>query len=248
MGMMRRGEEPWIHVMLPFWMEQDAHIGEAVVLILHDVVEVVHLRIDDEEIALQHQGDLGDIEVGATHYLLHMVPGVLVLDQVSAEVPLRKRQHEAELKQLEEETAKRVEEAIRKNVEEKLNSEEVRLEIERRTVEALKKLFDDVSAQLEKEKEAALAEARQKEEQARREREELDRMLEENRRRVEESQRKEALELQRKEEERYRELELIQRQKEEAAWRKKLEEEEERVKQILDKSKSWPKLPFGVGL
>ncbi|KAK9950241.1 hypothetical protein M0R45_005742 [Rubus argutus] len=64
-------------------------------------------------------------------------------------------------------------------------------------------------------------------EQARKEREELDKMLEENRRRVEEAQRREALELQSKEEERYRELELIQRQKEEAARRKKMEEEEE---------------------
>ncbi|GKA02112.1 putative arginine and glutamate-rich protein [Tanacetum coccineum] len=68
------------------------------------------------------------------------------------------------------------------------------------------------------------------EEQARREREELDKMLEENRRRVEEAQRREALELQRKEEERHRELELIQRQKEEAARRKKLEDEEELIK------------------
>lgn len=67
-------------------------------------------------------------------------------------------------------------------------------------------------------------------EKARREREELDKMLEENRRRVEEAQRREALELQRKEEERHRELELIQRQKEEAARRKKLEDEEELIK------------------
>ena len=82
-------------------------------------------------------------------------------------------------------------------------------------------------------------------EQARREREELDKMLEENKRRVEESQRREALELQRKEEERYRELELIQRQKEEAAWRKKHEEEEEHAKQmkLLGKNKSRPKVP-----
>ncbi|KAL6536935.1 hypothetical protein OROHE_012519 [Orobanche hederae] len=57
-------------------------------------------------------------------------------------------------------------------------------------------------------------------EQSRKEREELDKMLEENRRRVEEAQRREALELQRKEEERLQELELIQRQKEEAARRR----------------------------
>lgn len=87
-------------------------------------------------------------------------------------------------------------------------------------------------------------------EQARREREELDKMLEENRRRVEEAQRKEALEQQQKEEERYRELELIQRQKEEAMRRKKLEEEEERENQmkLLGKNKSRPKLSFGIGL
>lgn len=44
-----------------------------------------------------------------------------------------------------------------------MNSEEVKLEIERRIEEGKKKLFDDVAAQLEKEKEAALNEARQKE-------------------------------------------------------------------------------------
>jgi arginine/glutamate-rich protein 1 len=48
-------------------------------------------------------------------------------------------------------------------VEEKLNSEEVQLEIERRIEEGRKKLFDDVEAQLHKEKEAALAEERRKE-------------------------------------------------------------------------------------
>ena len=56
-----------------------------------------------------------------------------------------------------------MEEAIRKNVEEKLSSEEVKQEIEKRIKEGQKKLFDDVEAQLEKEKEAALIEARQKE-------------------------------------------------------------------------------------
>lgn len=74
-----------------------------------------------------------------------------------------RRQHEAELKLLEEETAKRLEEAIRKNVEEKLKSEDTKNEIERRVEEGRKKQFDDVAAQLEKEKEAALNEARQKE-------------------------------------------------------------------------------------
>ncbi|KAL6541314.1 hypothetical protein OROHE_011022 [Orobanche hederae] len=70
-------------------------------------------------------------------------------------------------------------------------------------------------------------------EQSRKEREELDNMLEENRRRVEEAQRREALELQRKEEERLQELEFIQRQKEEAARRRRVEEEEERANQML---------------
>lgn len=74
-----------------------------------------------------------------------------------------RRQHEEELKLLEEETARRLEEAIRKNVEEKLKSEEVKLEIERRVAEGVKKLFDDVEAQLGKEKEDALTEARRKE-------------------------------------------------------------------------------------
>lgn len=72
-------------------------------------------------------------------------------------------QHEAELKQLEEETARRLEEEIRKRVEEKLGSEEVKLEIELRIKGGQKNLFDDVEAQLKKEKEAALIEARQKE-------------------------------------------------------------------------------------
>ena len=74
-----------------------------------------------------------------------------------------RRQQEAVLKLLEEETARRLEESIRKNVEEKLNSEEVQLEIERRIEQGRKKLFDDVESQLHKEKEAALAEERKKE-------------------------------------------------------------------------------------
>lgn len=85
-------------------------------------------------------------------------------------------------------------------------------------------------------------------EQARKEKEELERMLEENRRRVEEAQRREALEQQRREEQRYRELEQIQRQKEEVMRRKKQEEEEERAKQIklLGKNKSRPKVSFAI--
>ena len=85
-------------------------------------------------------------------------------------------------------------------------------------------MFDDVVVQLEKEKEAALTATRQKEEQTRKEREEIDKMLEENRRRVEKAQRRLALELQRKEGEQYRELELIQRQKEEVTRRTKLDD------------------------
>ena len=56
-----------------------------------------------------------------------------------------------------------MEELIQKNVEERLNSEETKLEIQRRIEEGRKKLFDDVDVQLEKEKEAALTAARQKE-------------------------------------------------------------------------------------
>ena len=55
-----------------------------------------------------------------------------------------------------------MEEAIRKNVEERLNSEEVKLDVERRIEEGIRKLFDEVDSQLQKEKEAALHEARQK--------------------------------------------------------------------------------------
>lgn len=56
-----------------------------------------------------------------------------------------------------------MEEAIRKRVEERLNSEDIKVEIQRRIDEARQKQFDEVAAQLEKEKEAALIEARQKE-------------------------------------------------------------------------------------
>ncbi|KVI10999.1 hypothetical protein Ccrd_010595 [Cynara cardunculus var. scolymus] len=153
----------------------------------------------------------------------------------------KRRQHEAELKLMEEETAKRVEEAIRKKVEERLGSEEIRLEIQRQLEEGRKKVLSDVVAQLEKEKEAA--------EQARREKEELERLVEQNRKRIEEAQRREAMEQQRREEERYRELEELQRQKEEALRRKKQQEEEERAKQqkLLGKNKSRPKLSFALG-
>lgn len=70
---------------------------------------------------------------------------------------------EEESKKLEEDAARRLEELIQKNVQEILNSEETRLEIQRRIEEGRKKLFDDVDLQLAKEKEAALTAARQKE-------------------------------------------------------------------------------------
>ncbi|KAK3016043.1 hypothetical protein RJ639_007686 [Escallonia herrerae] len=56
-----------------------------------------------------------------------------------------------------------MEEVIRIKVDEMLGSEEIKLETERRIQEGRKKLFDDVEAQLWKEKEAALIEARRKE-------------------------------------------------------------------------------------
>ncbi|KAL4275216.1 hypothetical protein AHAS_Ahas20G0085000 [Arachis hypogaea] len=172
-----------------------------------------------------------------------------VVDKQRKEEEKKRRQQEAELKLIEEETAKRVEEAIHKRVEESLNSEEVQVEIQRRLEEGRKRLNVEVTAQLEKEKEAAVIEAKRKEEQARKEKEELERILEENKRKTEEAQRREALEQQRREEERYRELEELQRQKEEAMRRKKQEEEQERLNQIklLGKNKSRPKLSFALG-
>lgn len=74
-----------------------------------------------------------------------------------------RRQEEAERKLVEEETVKRVEQAIQKKVDESLNSLEIRSELQRRLVEGRKRLQMEVAAQLEKEKEAALIEARQKE-------------------------------------------------------------------------------------
>lgn len=64
---------------------------------------------------------------------------------------------------IKEETAKRVEEAIRKKVEESLNSEEIKLELQRRLEEGRRKLLDVVAVQLEKEKESAVIEARKRE-------------------------------------------------------------------------------------
>lgn len=67
------------------------------------------------------------------------------------------------MKLIDEETTKGIEEAICKRVDESLKSEEVRVEIQRRLEEGRKKLNDEIAAHLEKEKEAARIEARQKE-------------------------------------------------------------------------------------
>ncbi|CAL5438844.1 unnamed protein product [Camellia sinensis] len=187
-----------------------------------------------------------DDELDASFIYCVPVLKLICLDQES----VRGRQQEAELNLIEEETTKRVEEAIRNKVKESLNSEEIKLEVQRRLEEGRKKLIDVVAAQLEKEKEVALIGAKQKEEQARKEKEELERMLEENRRKLQEAQMREALEQQRREEERYRELEELQRQKEEAMRRKKQQEEEERTNQtkVLGKNKSRPKVSFALSL
>jgi hypothetical protein len=74
-----------------------------------------------------------------------------------------RRQQEAETKVIEEETAKRIEEAIRKKVHDALHSEEFKKEMEMKIQEGRKKIIDDIAAQLEREKEEALAEARRKE-------------------------------------------------------------------------------------
>lgn len=86
-------------------------------------------------------------------------------------------------------------------------------------------------------------------EEKKREKEQLEQMLEENRRKIEEAQRRAAEEQARKEEERYRELEALQRQKEEALRRKKLEEDQNRTEQmkILGKKNTRPKLSFALG-
>ncbi|XP_022977378.1 inner centromere protein-like [Cucurbita maxima] len=88
-------------------------------------------------------------------------------------------------KKLEEDAIRRMEELIQKNVGERLNSKETKFEIQRRIEEERKKLYDDVDVQLEKVKKAALTATKQKEEQAWKEIEELDKMLKENRRMVE---------------------------------------------------------------
>jgi arginine/glutamate-rich protein 1 len=160
-----------------------------------------------------------------------------------------RRQQEAELKLIEEETARRVEEAIRKKVNEALNSEEVKKEIEAKVQEGRNKLFDEIAQQLAREKEDALAEARRQEEQAQREKEQLERMLEENQLKIEEAQRRAAEEQSKNEEKRYKELEALQRQKDEIQRRRKLEDEQGRAEQmkVLGKKNTRPKLSFALG-
>lgn len=67
------------------------------------------------------------------------------------------------MKLLEEESTGRLEEAIQKMVDEDLNSEEVKLEVQQRLDAGRKRLVDVVAAQLKKEKEAALSDAREEE-------------------------------------------------------------------------------------
>jgi arginine/glutamate-rich protein 1 len=83
-----------------------------------------------------------------------------VFDQVGC---IRRRQHEAELKLIEEEASKRIELAIEKMVQEALDSEELRKEVERRLQEGRKKVSEDVMAQMEKEREEAALESQRKE-------------------------------------------------------------------------------------
>lgn len=58
---------------------------------------------------------------------------------------------------------KRVEEAITKKVKESLQTMENKMEIQRRLEEGRKRLHEEVAAQLEKEKENSLIEAKEKE-------------------------------------------------------------------------------------
>ncbi|GJP74744.1 hypothetical protein CLOP_g5285 [Closterium sp. NIES-67] len=88
--------------------------------------------------------------------------------------------------------AVRVEAAIRERVESELACERVQQQVAAMVAAGRQKLREEVQAQLEREKQALLAEARRKEEQKRKEQEELERMLEENQRKVEEAQRRAA--------------------------------------------------------
>lgn len=172
-----------------------------------------------------------------------------VLEKAQQEEERKRRQKEAELKLLEEETARRIEEAIKKRVEEALNSAEVKLEIQICLEDGRKKMLQDVAVQLKWEKQDNVSQAKLKEEEARKQKEELDRMVEEKKSKIEQEQLRAILEQQQKEEERYRELEALQQQKEEAIRRQKLEEEQQRAEQmkLLGKNKARPKLSFALG-
>ncbi|CAI5998070.1 unnamed protein product [Closterium sp. NIES-64] len=93
----------------------------------------------------------------------------------------RKEQEEEERRE-EEEMAVRVEAAIRERVGAELACERVQQQVAAMVAAGRQKLREEVQAQLEREKQALLAEARRKEEQKRREQEELERMLAENQR------------------------------------------------------------------
>lgn len=81
---------------------------------------------------------------------------------ISSPSPIR-RQQEAELKLIEEETTRRVEEAIQKKVADALDSQEIKLEIQMLLDEGRKKLTEEVAAELEREKQSAQIEAQRKE-------------------------------------------------------------------------------------
>ena len=96
------------------------------------------------------------------YILLYMIAACTKQSPVSLLCFKCRHQKEAEFKLLEEELARKIEEATSKSVEELLNSDEVKHEIKHRIEEGIRKLFDEVDAQLQKEKDAALHEARQK--------------------------------------------------------------------------------------
>ena len=160
-----------------------------------------------------------------------------------------RRQNEAEIALIEEETARRIEEAIRVRVEEELNSPLVKAVIAAKISEGRQRIAEEVKAQLVAEKEALLTEARCAEEEDQRKQEELNAMLEENQRIVEEAQRKEAEAREQEEEHRFRELEAQQKLKEEAMRKKRLEEEQVKLDQmkVLGKKNARPKLSFSLG-
>ncbi|KAI4964202.1 hypothetical protein ZWY2020_006853 [Hordeum vulgare] len=143
------------------------------------------------------------------------------VDKQRLEEEKKRRQKEVELRLLEEETTKRVEQAIRKQVEDSLNSEEIKHEIQRRIDEGRKRIYEEVVAQIEKEKVSALVEAQQR-----------------------------APWSSSKELERYQELERLQKEREEAMKQKQMEEQQQKQNQmkLLGKNKTRPKLSFSLGM